>query len=101
METYTAGRQVTGHPLCVAVLVLLVPEHGLELVTEREVQGLGREVPDDVGGVATPQGHHTLIGRGTLEAVNDTGVPAVKTARLDHLILLSQLVKIFKTPRQR
>lgn len=87
VETYTTGGQVTSHPLGVAITVLLVTEHGLELVTESEVQSLGREVTDDVGGVATPQSHETLIGGGTAEAVDDTVVAAVKTASLDHLIL--------------
>lgn len=83
----TTGGKVTGHPLPVAIDVLLVAEHLLELVTESEVQGLGREVTDDVGGVATPQGHDTFIGGGALEAVDDTVVAAVETAGTDHLIL--------------
>lgn len=53
----TTGGQVAGHPLGVAVTVLLVAEHGLELVTEGKVQGLRGEVTDDVGGVTTPQGN--------------------------------------------
>lgn len=86
-KTYTTGGQVTSHPLGVTVLVLLVAEHLLELVAEGEVQGLGREVSDDVGSVATPQGHDTLVGGGTLEAVTNTGVLAVETTSLQHLIL--------------
>lgn len=83
----TTGGKVTSHPLGVAILVLLVAEHLLELVTESKVQGLGREVTDDVGGVATPQSHNTLIGGGAPEAVDDAIVAAVKTAGLDHFIL--------------
>jgi hypothetical protein len=83
----SSGGQVTGHPLGVSVTLLLVSEHRLELVTESEVQSLGREVTDDVGGVSTPEGDETLIGHGALEAVSDTGVLAVKTSLLDHLIL--------------
>lgn len=83
----TTGGKVTSHPLPVAILVLLEAEHGLELVAESEVEGLGGEVTDDVGGVATPQGHDTLIGGGALEAVDDTVVAAVETAGADHLIL--------------
>jgi len=86
-KAYTTGGQVTGHPLPVAILVLLVAEHLLELIAESEVQGLGGEVTDDVGSVATPEGEETLIGSGALKAVNDAGVAAVKTASLDHLIL--------------
>lgn len=87
METYTTGGQVTSHPLRVTVLLLLVVEHLLELVAESEVQGLGREVTDDVGSVATPQGHDTLIGSGTTEAVGNAVVLAVQTTLLQHLIL--------------
>ena len=56
-------------------------------LTEGKVQGLGGEVTDDVGSVATPQGHDTLIGSGTAEAVSNAVVLAVETALLDHLIL--------------
>jgi hypothetical protein len=84
----TTGGQVTSHPPAVAITVLLETEHGLELIAESEVQGLGREVTDNVGGVTTPQGHGTLVSHGALEAVTDTGVAAVETAVLDHLILV-------------
>lgn len=83
----TTGGQVAGHPPGVSVTLLLEAEHLLELVAESEVQGLGGEVTDDVGSVATPQGHDTLIGGGTAEAVGDTVVLAVKTTLLKHLIL--------------
>jgi hypothetical protein len=53
-EAYTTRCQVTGHPLGVSITLLLESEHGLVGVTEREVQGLGREVSDNVGGVTTP-----------------------------------------------
>ena len=90
--TYTTRGQVTGHPLPVTVTLLLVVEHGLVGVTESKVQGLGREVTDNVGSVTTPQGHSTLSSGGTTEAVLDTGVLAVETTRLDHLILLLHTV---------
>ena len=86
-NTHTTGSQVTSHPQGVAILVLLVAEQALEVVTEGEVQGLGREVSDDVGSVASPQGQCTLIGSGTAEAVHDTAVLAVETAGAEHLIL--------------
>jgi hypothetical protein len=85
--TYTTGGKVTHHPLGVSITVLLVGEHRLVGVTESEVQSLGREVTDDVGGVTTPQGHDTLSLSGTTEAVDDTVVLAVETASTDHLIL--------------
>ena len=56
-------------------------------LTEGKVQGLGREVTDDVGSVTTPHGHDTLVGSGTLEAVTNTGVLVGQTTLLDHLIL--------------
>jgi hypothetical protein len=86
--TYTTGGQVTGHPLGVTVTLLLVGEHGLVGVAESEVQGLGREVTDDVGGVTTPERENTLVLGGTLEALGDTVVLAVETTGLEHLILM-------------
>lgn len=86
--TYTTGSKVTKHPLGVAVTLLLVGEHGLVGVTEGEVQSLGGEVTDDVGSVTSPERNDTLGGGGTAEAVHDTGVLAVKTASLEHFILV-------------
>ena len=37
--------------------------------TEGKVQGLRREVPDDVGGVSTPEGNETLVTVSPREAV--------------------------------
>lgn len=85
--TYTTGCQVTGHPLGVTVTLLLEVEHGLVGITEREVQGLGGEVSDDVGGVASPQRHDTLVLDCAGEALSDTTVFAVETTGLEHLIL--------------
>jgi len=85
--TYTTRCKVACHPPPVSIALLLVAEHGLVGITESEVQGLGREVSDDVGSVATPQRSDTLIGAGTAEALHDTVVLAVKTALLQHLVL--------------
>ena len=86
-DTYTTGGKVTSHPLGVSITLLLEGEHGLVGITEGEVQGLGGEVTDDVGSVSTPQRGDTLGGRGSAEALHDTIVLAVETARLQHLIL--------------
>ena len=86
--TYTTGGKVTKHPLGVAVTLLLVGEHRLVGVTEGEVQSLSREVTDDVGGVTSPEGDDTLGSGGTAETVANTGVLAVETASLKHLILV-------------
>lgn len=55
----STGGKITGHPFGIAVTFLLVAEHQLELVTEGKVEGLRREVTNDVGGVTTPQGDGT------------------------------------------
>jgi len=52
-------------------------------LTEGEVQGLSREVTDNVGRVSSPQRNQTLILVGTREAVNDTLVRVRETALLD------------------
>ena len=83
----TARGEVTGHPPPVAVALLLESEHGLVGVAESEVEGLGREVTDDVGGVATPEGGGALLSDDTLEALANAGVGLGKTARAEHLIL--------------
>lgn len=85
--TYTTGGQVTSHPLGVTVTLLLVGEHGLVGVAESEVERLGREVTDDVGGVTTPEGEDTLVLSGTAEALANAVVLAVETTGLKHLIL--------------
>ena len=83
----TARGEVTGHPPPVAVALLLEGEHGLVGVAESEVEGLGGEVTDNVGGVATPQGGGALLSDDTLEALANAGVGLGKTARAEHLIL--------------
>lgn len=50
----TTRGDVTGEPLPVSVLLPLEVEERLEVVLEGEVQGLGGEVTDDVGGVSSP-----------------------------------------------
>lgn len=85
--TYTTGGKVTGHPPPVSITLLLEGEHRLVGVAEGEVQGLGGEVTDDVGGVATPQRGHALVLDGTAEALADAVVLAVETTTPEHLIL--------------
>jgi len=84
----TTGGNVTGEPLGVTVTLLLEVEHGLEVILESEVQSLGGEVTDDVGGVTSPEGLDTLISNDTLEAVSDALVGVGETAGLEHLILV-------------
>ena len=82
-STYTTGGQVTHHPLGVAIALLLEGEHRLVGVTESEVQRLGREVSDDVGGVTTPEREKTLVSVGPPETVNNTLVGVRETTLLD------------------
>ena len=50
----SSRRQITGHPHGVTVLGLSVGEEGFVVILEGEVEGLSREVSDDVGGVSSP-----------------------------------------------
>lgn len=52
-------------------------------LTEREVQGLSGEVPDDVGSVTTPKGEETLVTVGAAETVGDAFVGGSQTTLLD------------------
>jgi len=51
--------------------------------TEGEVESLGREVTDDVGGVATPEGDETLLPVGAGEGIGDTLVGGGETTLLN------------------
>ena len=63
-------------------------EEGLEVVLEGEVQGLSREVTDDVSSVTAPQRGKALVLVRADKAVTDTLVGAGETALLNHLILV-------------
>ena len=58
----TTRREVTGHPLGVAVTLLVEREERLVVVLEGKVEGLRREVTDDVGRVSTPDCGVTTAG---------------------------------------
>lgn len=51
--------------------------------TEGKVQGLGREVPDDVGGVSSPERKDTLVAVSTGESITNALVGGGKTTLLD------------------
>lgn len=89
----TAGRQVTGEPAPeLGVLVDSAKEHLLVLVLESEVQGLGGEIPDDVGEVTAPEGAESLLLGNAHEGVDDTLVALVLGDLLaDVLYLQKQL----------
>uniref|UniRef100_A0A182MJX6 Vesicle transport protein GOT1B n=1 Tax=Anopheles culicifacies TaxID=139723 RepID=A0A182MJX6_9DIPT len=68
---HTTGGQVTdevAHEL--GVLVHTTQEHLLVLVLEGEVEGLRREVTDDVGEITAPEGTEALLARDTHEAID-------------------------------
>lgn len=52
-------------------------------LTEGKVQGLGREVTNDVGGVSTPEGDKALITVGADKAVGNALVGGSETTLLD------------------
>lgn len=60
-----------------------VPGKNRARLTEGEVEGLGGEVTNDVGGVTTPEREKTLVGVGTTEAVHNTLVWCGETTLLD------------------
>lgn len=49
-------------------------EKVLEGILEGKVEGLGREITDDVGEVSSPEGQESLLGLDSGEAVYDTSV---------------------------
>ncbi len=63
-------------------------ERRLDLALEGKVERLRREVPDDVGGVATPERAHALLGKNAHGAVHHAFVRGLQAALLDHLILV-------------
>merc|ERR1711890_134314 len=63
-------------------------EQSLHGVLEGEVEGLGGEVPQDVGEVTSPEGKDTLGLEDPGGAVDDALVGLVEAALLDHLILV-------------
>lgn len=76
----TAGRQVAGKvspELC--ALVYAVEENLLVLVLEGKVEGLGGEVSDDVGQVASPEREEALLLGNADNAVDDALVLLVSS----------------------
>lgn len=78
----TDRGDVTREPLPVT-LGLLEAEERLEVVLEGEVERLGGEVSDDVGGVTTPECSDTLLVVGPGETVTDTLVWRRQSTLLD------------------
>jgi len=49
-------------------------EHSLDGILEGKVEGLGREISNDIGSISTPEGLDSLLTGYTGETVDDTGV---------------------------
>jgi len=79
---------LTREPHPVSILVLLHAKQLLEVVLEGEVERLGREVSDHVGGVSAPQRAHALVLDDASETVADALVGLRETTLLDHLVLV-------------
>jgi len=63
-------------------------EQALDGILEGKVQSLGREVPEHVGQVTSPEGENTLALCGPGDTVHNTTVRLVQATLLDHLILI-------------
>lgn len=69
----TTRCQVTGKvPPELGALVNTIKEDLLVLVLEGEVEGLGGEIPDDIGKVTSPEGEESLLLGDTGDTVHDT-----------------------------
>jgi hypothetical protein len=55
-------------------LGVITREQSFDRVLEGKVEGLGREITDNVGKVSTPESQHSLFSSDTRETVHDTGV---------------------------
>jgi hypothetical protein len=101
-------REIASEPLPVA-LALLETEQCLEVIlcsdvrhhtttqqrkkkrTEGKVEGLGREVTDDVGGVSSPQRNETLFPVRAAEGISDALVGGGQAPLLDLLMTCQRL----------
>ena len=83
----TTRSNVTREPLPVS-LRLFKAEHRLEVVLEREVEGLSGEVTNDIDSVTSPKRHEALVGIGAPEAVDYALVRGRQAALLKHLVLV-------------
>ena len=70
----TTGRHVDGEERPESILRVVGREHALDGILERKVEGLRREITNDVRRVTSPEGADALLGAHTREAVDDTRV---------------------------
>lgn len=86
----TARRQVSGKVGPELTLVNSAQEDLLVLVLEGEVEGLGGEVPDDVGHVTTPVGAEALLLGDAHETVDHAFVPLFFTDLFGNVLDLEE-----------
>lgn len=70
----TSGSHVDGKERKEILVLVDLGEHGLNGILEGEVEGLGREVTNNIRHVTTPEGSNTLFGSDPGEAVDNTSV---------------------------
>jgi len=61
---------------------------GLDGILESEVQGLGREVPEHISQITSPEGNDTLGFQGPLNTINNAVVWSIQSALFDHFSLI-------------
>ena len=86
----STGGAVSDEELDWLLLGAVWVEDGLVEVLAGEIDSLGGEIPDDVGGIASPEGWDTLLGGDSLEAVTDTVVPLIGGDALDVVLHLEE-----------
>jgi len=90
----TAGREIRAEELPELCLGIVSGEQLLDLILEGKIEGLGWEITDNVGAVATPEGAHALLGLDTSEGIANAGVTghlARSNSRVGVLCLDDQL----------
>merc|ERR1719261_1907862 len=70
----SAGQELHAEVLVVVSLRVVLRNHALDLVVERQRRALLRSVADAIHEVAAPECPHTLLGGHTLEAIPDARV---------------------------
>jgi hypothetical protein len=88
----TTSSHVNGEEFAELSVLVGLREEGLDSILEGEVEGLGREVPDDVGQVSTPESTNSLLLGDAGEAVGNA-LRTVGAAMV--LVLYSEITAAF------
>jgi len=70
----TTRRKIGAEKLPELGLGVVLGEQLLDLILERQIEGLGGKITDDVGSVTAPERLHALLGLDTSETVANAGV---------------------------